>query len=106
MQLARGFDEPEPDKHRYSFVNQDMNGFDTDYSTSSTNYKNDFMSSHSVNSRQIYGNGLQKQPKSHTDINCYQDINMAGYYSSGDKIRHRRHNRESKSISHDQYAPM
>ena len=104
-------DDQEPpslDNHRYSIPNRDVNTIkakltDLGYQSSSTNYNRELIQNQASNSRQVYSNTLHKQPKSQTDVNCYQD-NGVNLYNSGEKLKKKKSiHSESKSINHDQY---
>lgn len=87
-------DDQEPpslNNQRYSNQSNNNSIFKSDfaeqkYQPSATNYRRDKIYDRTANSRQIYSNNLNKQPKSQTNINCYQDVNPA-VYSSAEKTK-------------------
>ena len=64
---------------------------------------NSFMNSQKFNSRQTYINEFHKQPKSHNDVNCYQD-NSIQYYNQDKIKRKKQFQPNTNKRNQEQYA--
>lgn len=103
---------PSLNGHRHSHINKDLYALDTDttengYHSQGSNTrslnKDTFLQSQQFNSRQIYSNELPKQPKSHTDINCYQDISIQ--YNNRERLRRKKQFQNNhRPINQEQYS--